>query len=65
MNNTMLMSYEQVAAEIGIHHKTLYRMVVKGEFPEPERIGHRTVRFRRADVEAWVVTLGRKSGKRK
>jgi excisionase family DNA binding protein len=65
MNNPMLMTYDQVAAEIGVHAKTLYRMVVKGEFPEPARIGHRTVRFKRAEVEAYVEMLGRKTGKRK
>lgn len=65
MNNPLLMTYEQAAAEIGVHAKTLYRMVVKGEFPEPARIGHRTVRFKRAEVEAYVEMLGRKQGKRK
>lgn len=63
MNNHLLMTPKQVAAEIGIHFKTLYRMVVKGEFPEPLNLGHRTKRFRRADVEAWVETG--KTGKRK
>lgn len=64
MNNHLLMTPKQVAAEIGIHFKTLYRMVVKGEFPEPLNLGHRTKRFRRADVEAWVETAG-KTSKRK
>jgi prophage regulatory protein len=54
MNNHLLLKPEEVAAEIGVHQKTLYRMVVKGEFPEPLNLGHRTKRFRRADVEAWV-----------
>jgi excisionase family DNA binding protein len=63
MNNHLLMNPKEVAAEIGVHFKTLYRMVVKGEFPAPLNLGHRTKRFRRADVEAWVETFktGRKA----
>lgn len=33
---------------------TLYRWVRLGHFPEPIRIGIRSIRWRRAEVEHWL-----------
>lgn len=39
---------------IGVTTTTLYRMMSKGAFPRPVRIGLRAVRWREEDILAWL-----------
>lgn len=50
-----LMTIEEVAAVLDIHKDTVSRMHTTGKMPRPVNLlGHRTKRFRRTDVEAWI-----------
>lgn len=48
-----LMSLAEVADHLGVPIKTLYTWRSRGQGPPGYRIG-RHVRYRRADVEAWL-----------
>ncbi|WPY94222.1 AlpA family phage regulatory protein [Limimaricola variabilis] len=52
----------------GLSRSTLYRMMDRGEFPRPARIGQRAVGWRQSAIENWLVSLsplaeqGRRNG---
>jgi excisionase family DNA binding protein len=48
-----LLTAPEVAAFLGIPLQTLYQWRVKGVAPRAVKVG-RHLRFRRADVEAWI-----------
>ena len=48
-----LMSAAEVAEFLGINVNTLYQHRYRGEGPPGYRVGGR-IRYRRADVEAWL-----------
>jgi len=52
---TLTMTYADLEEELGISHQTIWKRIAVGKFPRPMRLGHRTVRWRRADIEAWVA----------
>ena len=57
-----LLNVRQLAAMLGIHQRSVWRLAGlaeegHGPFPRPLRIGPKTVRWRRADVEAYLATL--------
>jgi len=59
-----LLTVKELAAALGIHQRTCWRMAAlaeagQGDFPRPLRIGPKTVRWRLADVEAYLAALGR------
>ena len=43
-----------VAARLDIARSTLWKWVADGIFPKPLRLGPRAVRWRVADLEAWI-----------
>jgi excisionase family DNA binding protein len=47
------MTSEHVAA-LDISLRTLWRLVAKGQLPQPMRLNRKLVRFRKADVVAWL-----------
>lgn len=49
-----VMTPEDVAAMLHINVRTLRRMRLAGELPEPLQFGTR-VRWRRADIEKWIA----------
>ena len=49
-----LLTPEQVKAITGFSRTKIYRMEVSGEMPQAIRFGHSTIRFRRAEIEAWI-----------
>lgn len=53
MTTDTLMSTEDLARYLGIPINTLYQWRHKGEGPRAIRVG-RHLRFRRADVDAWL-----------
>jgi predicted DNA-binding transcriptional regulator AlpA len=57
-----LLAVKQLAAMLGIHERTCWRLAALAEdghggFPRPLRIGPKTVRWRMADVEAYLAAL--------
>jgi len=68
-NRVQLLTVKEVADMLGVHERTCWRLSAKteagqGDFPRPVRIGPRTIRWRLADVEAYVATLaGEQAGK--
>ena len=58
---TLLIDGKACAAMLGISHRTLLRLVERGEAPVPVKLG-RLTRWRAADVNAYVNGLGRPAG---
>ena len=50
-----LLTSKQLIAETGISRSTIYRLLRKGEFPKPIRIGPRGVRWLESDIKAWLA----------
>jgi len=63
MHETMrLLAVKELAAMLGIHERTCWRLAAmaeagQGDFPRALRIGPKTIRWRLADVEAYLGTL--------
>ena len=49
-----LLAIDQVAEFLGVCRRTIYRELARGKFPKPVRIGQRSVRWKVADIEAYV-----------
>jgi predicted DNA-binding transcriptional regulator AlpA len=54
-NPAELLSRQQVEREYGIRVKTLERYAWAGGGPPLVKLGHRTVRYRRCDIEAFII----------
>ena len=57
-----LLTVKELAAMLGVHERSVWRMAAQaeaghGDFPKPPRIGPKTVRWRLADVEAYLAAL--------
>ena len=39
----------------GLARSTIYAMLLRGEFPEPIKIGRQAVAWRRSDIERWLA----------
>jgi prophage regulatory protein len=49
-----LLVSKDVCALLRVSEATLYRMVKRGDFPAPLRLGLRTVRWRESDVMRYL-----------
>jgi prophage regulatory protein len=49
-----LLTLDDVARDLAVSVRTVQRLVAAGEFPTPIRITPGRVRWRRADVDAWL-----------
>jgi len=57
-----LLTVKDLAVMLGIHERTCWRLAAmaeagQGDFPRPLRIGPKTVRWRLADVDAYLAAL--------
>jgi len=57
-----LLTVKEVAAVLGIHVRTVWRMTAlaemgEGSFPRPVRIAAKTIRWRREDLGKYLDTL--------
>jgi predicted DNA-binding transcriptional regulator AlpA len=62
-----LLTVKELAAMLGVHERSVWRMSAQaeaghGDFPRPLRIGPKTVRWRLADVEAYLAALAGQVG---
>ncbi|WP_052512759.1 helix-turn-helix transcriptional regulator, partial [Limimaricola cinnabarinus] len=55
--NDKILRRAAVEEMTGLSRSTLYRMMDRGEFPRPARIGQRAVGWRRSAIEMWLVSL--------
>ena len=47
---------EEVLGLVSLSRATLYRMMSRGEFPRPARVGVRAARWRSDEVEEWLAS---------
>lgn len=53
---TLLLDTRDLSNELRLSRRTVQRMLAAGTLPEPVRLpGHRALRWRRADIEAWIA----------
>ena len=57
-----LLTAREVAAVLGIHVRTVWRLSAmaemgEGDFPRPVRIAKKTIRWRRQDLERYIEAL--------
>ena len=44
---------------IGLHKSTIYRMIAAKKFPQPIRLGPKSVGFLREEIDEWIATRPR------
>jgi len=64
LDGLRLLTVRQVADLLNLSIRSIWRMAAEaeagiGDFPKPLRLGSRTVRWRLADLRAYVDRLGR------
>ena len=61
-NLKLLLNASEVAAALGVSQRSVWRLSATGEIPPPVRIG-RSVRWRRAAIESWLVREERRAAR--
>ena len=51
-----LLTYEQIGERLGMNRVTIWKLIRKGEFPKPLKIG-RAVRFRESEIQQWIEQI--------
>lgn len=49
-----LLRRREVETITGLSRSTIYRLMQKGDFPKPVRIGPGAVRWKVSDIKAWI-----------
>ena len=57
-----LLRLDEVKSRCGLSRSSVYRLMRDGAFPEPLKVGLRSVRWPQAEIEAWVASRPRASG---
>lgn len=57
-----LLTIQQAAERLAISKRTLEREIASGRFPQPVKIGERSVRVRPEHVRAYLDSLERRTG---
>lgn len=52
--HVILLDVRKVAQLLGVHQRTIWRMVASGDLPAPIRLGAKTVRWRLLDLERHI-----------
>lgn len=53
----LLIRVEEVVRRSSLSKATIYRLVMRGEFPAPVKVGRASL-WRAADVATWAASLG-------
>ena len=59
---TRLLTRREIEDITGLTRSTIYRLMRRGAFPEPRRIGLRAVRWPEGEIEAWLASRPRATG---
>ena len=62
MPTTKLLARPAVEEMTGLTRSSIYRLMRKGHFPEPKRIGERAVRWELDELTAWIENRPRATG---
>ena len=57
-----LVTRAEVERRVGLERSALYRAMREGRFPEPLRVGPKSVRWLLSEVEQWIAGLPRSHG---
>ena len=57
-----LVTRAEVERRVGLGRSALYRAMREGRFPEPLRVGPKSVRWLLSDIEQWIAGLPRSHG---
>ena len=57
-----LVTRAEVERRVGLGRSALYRAMREGRFPEPLRVGPKSVRWLLSKVENWIACLPRSHG---
>ncbi len=49
-----MLSYQEIETLTGMTRVTIWRLVKKGEFPQPRKVTSRLVRFLESEVVEWA-----------
>ena len=52
-DHPLLLTVDDVARLLSVSTRTVWRLLSKGEFPEPVRLG-KVVRWRLAEIQFWI-----------
>lgn len=57
-----LLTRQEIENLTGLSRSTLYRLMRRGAFPEPIRIGLKAVRWPEPEIDAWLADRPRATG---
>ncbi len=57
LSHVILLDVRRVAQLLGVHTRTVWRLVATNELPKPVKLGAKTVRWRLSDLETYVQDL--------
>ena len=58
LTGVTLLNVQQVAALLGLHPRTVWKMALTGEIPPPIRVGAKSKRWRLSDLQQFVGRKG-------
>ena len=50
-----ILRMKDVVEKTGFSKSWIYELIKQGNFPNPKKIGSRTIGFNSADVDAWII----------
>lgn len=57
LTTTVLLREVEVCEIVGLSRQHIFRLRRDGKFPQPVDVGPRSIRYRTADIKAWVDQL--------
>ena len=57
MEEHRLIKIDEVLSMCGVSKPHIYRMISRGQFPAPVRVGPRAARWRLSEVKKWIDGL--------
>jgi prophage regulatory protein len=52
--NDRLLKVREVMAKVQLSRQWIYKLMLKGEFPRPIKVGKMRARWRESDIERWI-----------